>query len=367
MDQNYFSSGLGNLPLIMNAQTRSISAENITGGKGMAAKSTDGAAQKAAAHLGQGWKVSPYFVIKPNTEFCLADIDGSGKIESIWFGGNVSRDYILRFYWDNAQVPAVECPLAEFFAYGWQIDTNNPIKGPFHQLNSIPVVVNPNRGFNCFWPMPFKSHCKVTIENRSEKEYVCFYQINYSLMEIPDNIGYFHAQYRQKCPVDYKEEFVILDDVKGNGQYIGTALFVGLNGAGNWWGEGELKFYLDGDKEFPTICTTGTEDYFGGSYDWDVDGKYTTYTTAYMGMYQVIQSDNLYNHQQRFSMYRWHIMDPIRFQNDIKLTIQDLGWSVVGEKYLARRDDIASVAYWYQDGSSLSKSVLPDCEEMKLV
>lgn len=367
MHQNHFLSGLGDLSLITQAQSRSISAENITGEKGMGGAATNGAAANCAAHLGRGWKLSPFFVIPSKTEFCLADIDGSGKIESIWFGGNVSRDYILRFYWDGVEMPAVECPLAEFFAYGWQKDTENPFQGPFYQLNSMPVVVNPNRGFNCFWPMPFRKHCRVTIENRSEKEYVCYYQINYSLMEIPADAGYFHAQYRQKFPVDYKEEFVILDGVSGKGQYIGTALFVGLNGAGNWWGEGELKFYLDGDREFPTICGTGTEDYFGGSYDWEVDGCYATYTTPFMGMYQVLQSDGLYNHQQRFSMYRWHIMDPIRFQTDLKLTIQDLGWVTPGEKYLARRDDIASVAYWYQDSPALVKSTLPDREELKLV
>jgi hypothetical protein len=317
--------------------------------------------------LGQGWKVSPYYVIAPETEFCLADIEGSGKIESIWFGGSISRDYILRIYWDNQSVPSVVSPLAEFFAYGWQKDTDNPFKGPFYPLNSLPVVVNPNRGLNCFWPMPFRKHCRITIENRSEKEFICYYQINYSLIEIPEEVGYFHAQYRQCLPVFTKKEYVVLDNVSGSGQYVGTALFVGLNGEGNWWGEGELKFFIDGDKEFPTICGTGTEDYFGGSYDWEVDGKYVTYSTPFMGMWQVIQSDQMYNHQQRFSMYRWHIMDPVRFEENIRVTVQDLGWTILGEKYLARRDDIASVAYWYQELPTIEFKKLPSQEEMIII
>lgn len=368
MDQTALMGGLGALPFMSGAQTRSICAENHSGGKGMGAMSTDGAAWGCAEHLGRGWKVSPYYVIPAGEDFLLADIEGPGKIESIWFGGNVSRDYILRFYWDGSETPAVECPLAEFFAYGWQTDgMGKAFSGPFHQLNSLAVTVNPNRGLNCFWPMPFQKRCRVTIENRGPREYVCYYQINYSLCEIPQNAGYFHAQYRQRVPLDYAEEYCILDGVSGRGQYAGTALFVGLNSAGNWWGEGEIKFYLDGDTEFPTICGTGTEDYFGGSYDWEVDGEYVTYSTPFMGMYQIVRPDSLYSHQLRFSMYRWHVMDPIRFQRDLRVTIQDLGWVIPGEKYLARRDDIASVAYWYGANPSLERRTLPTRDELVLV
>ena len=365
--------GLGNLAFLDEGVSRSITAENRTGEKGKGAMATvEGAAWKAAEHLGQGWKVSPYDVIQPGMEYCLADISGQGVIESIWIGGNISRDYILRFYWDGCETPSVECPLAEFFAYGWQKDTanNNPTAGPFYQLTSLPVCVNPNRSLNCFWPMPFQQRCKITFENRSENECICYYQINYCLREIPKNAGYFHAQFRQKMILDYKEEYIILDGVEGKGRYVGTALFVGLNGAGNWWGEGEVKFFLDGDTVFPTICGTGTEDYFCGSYDWEVDRQYTTYNTPYAGMYQVIQSDNVYNHQQRFFMYRSHIMDPIRFTKDIKVTIQDLGWGTPknGKSgYLARRDDFASVAYWYKDSPGLNRRTLPPADEMRII
>ncbi|MDO4273216.1 MAG: DUF2961 domain-containing protein [Eubacteriales bacterium] len=357
---------MNGLEILEKKQSRAVNAENHTGQKGMGGCSTDGAAKACARELGQGWKVSPYFIISPGVEFCLADVEGPGQIESMWFGGNMSRNYILRLYWEGNERPGVECPLPEFFAYGWQKDSDNPFAGPFYPLNSAVVAVNPNKGMNCFWPMPFRKHCRITIENRTEKEYVCYYQINYCLKEIPANAGYFHAQYRQKKGMGYKEEYVILDGVKGSGKYVGTALFAGLNGEGNWWGEGEMKFYLDDDDKFPTICGTGTEDYFGGSYDWEVDGVYEMYNGLYMGMHQLIQSDGLYDHQTRFSMYRWHITDGVCFEKNIKVTLQDLGWKIPGGLYLSRRDDFASVAYWYQDSSALEKSVLPDEKEMFL-
>jgi hypothetical protein len=310
--------------------------------------------------------VSPFFRISPGTEFELADIAGPGKITHIWMGGGISRDYIIRFYWDGQIAPSVECPVAEFFAYGWQKDRGSPVKGPFYQLNSLPVAVNPNRGLNCFWPMPFKGRCRVTVENRGEADYICYYQIDYILQSVPDSIGYFHAQFRQRRPVDYMEEYVILDNVAGCGQYVGTAYFVGLNGADGWWGEGEVKFYLDGDADYPTICGTGTEDYFGGSYDFEVDGRYTAYSTPFMGMYQAMEPESIYDNQRRFSMYRWHIMDPIYFARDIRVTIQDLGWSAPG-KYLARRDDLSSVAYWYQNLSEPNFPALPGREELRIV
>lgn len=361
-------SSLSNLAFLDNAKSRSISAENPTGGKGMGAMATtEGAAWSAARELGLGWKTSPYYVIAPGGEFCLADIEGSGVIESIWWGGNISRDYILRFYWDGCETPAVEAPLAEFFAYGWVSDKylDNPVGGPFDPLVSLAVCVNPNRGLNCYWQMPFRKHCRVTIENRSQRDYVCYYQINYSLQEIPENAGYFHAQYRQKKIVDFKEEYVILDNVSGKGRYVGTAFFPGIQGDANWWGEGEVKFFMDGDTEFPTICTTGTEDYFCGAYDWEVDGEYVPHNSPYAGVSRVIKPDGLYQYQTRFSMYRWHITDPIRFEENIKVTIQDLGWKEPG-LYLARRDEFASVAYWYSDQPGLAASTLPTRDELRI-
>ena len=109
-----------------------------------------------------------------------------------------------------------------------------------------------------------------------------------------------------------------------------------------------MKFYLDGDTDFPTICGTGTEDYFGGAWNFEhPKGQYGSYSTAFLGLPQVISPDGLYRSQQRFGMYRWHIPDPIRFEQDLRVTIQGLGWRKDG-RYLPLQDDIASVAFWYQ-------------------
>ena len=366
MDQNYFIGSLGSIALTSDAKTRSISPENFSGEKAGGGKAVQGTGAHCARELGKGWKISPSVDVAPGETLCAADIEGPGVIQSMWFGGNIGRSYIIRIYWDHQEQPSVECPLAEFFACGWTSHPRDPFRGPFYPINSIPVAVNPNRGLNCFWPMPFRSHCRITVENRSSHVYTSYYQINYALTDVPENAAYFHAQFRMSCPVEGGVHTVV-DGIKGKGQYVGTALFAGLNGAGNWWGEGEMKFYLDGDTDYPTICGTGTEDYFGGSYDWEVDGKYQTYTTPFMGMYQVQQSDGLYSHQQRFSMYRWHIMDPVRFDADLRITLQDLGWKETGDLYLKRRDDLISVAYWYQTLETQPFPQLPDDGELWMI
>lgn len=359
---------LGNLSRYTEAKSYAITAENFTGKKGCGGMATEGTGVLCARKLGQGHKISPSVIIKPGDTFTLADIEGCGAIQSMWFGGKVNSSYILRMYWDDCSYPAVECPISEFFAYGWQKNQDDdPFNGPFYQLSSLPVAVNPNKGLNCFWEMPFRKHAFITIENRSESDYVCYYQINYTITTVPEDSLYFHARYAQSKPMIPGVDHSILEISEAYGQYVGTALFVGLNGAGNWWGEGEVKVFIDGDGDFPTICGTGTEDYFGGSYDWEVDGKYVTYSTPFLGMHQIVYPDGLYTHQLRFSMYRWHIMDPIRFHEDLKITIQDLGWISTGNEYLQRRDDIASVAYWYQNLGGKIVGDLPAADEMIIV
>lgn len=363
---NGLGMNLGNLSLLSNAKSYSISAENPTGEKGKGGMATEGFGLQFNNGLGQGWKVSPCKVIQPNETLELANIEGSGAIQSMWFAGYVGRDFILRIYWDNQEHPSVECPLSDFFASGWANNEGRTHQGPFALLNSLPVSVCPNRGLNCFWEMPFRKRCRITMENRNPKEQYCFYQINYTKTEVPENAAYFHAQFRRTNPIPYKEPYTIVDGIRGKGHYVGTALSIGLNGANKWWGEGEIKFYIDGDEEFPTICGTGTEDYVGGAYDWVVDGQYITYSTPYMGMFQVIQPDGLFISQQRFSLYRWHIMDPIRFESDLRVTIQNLGWRN-DWRFLPRQDDYASTAYWYQTLPTAPFPELPDRDHMEVI
>jgi hypothetical protein len=339
---------LGNLSRLSRAKTRSISAENPTGGKGEGAMA-EASPEGAARDLGRGWKCRPSIPVAPGETVALADIEGPGAIQSMWFGGTiVNRDFILRIHWDGQKEPSVECPLPDFFAMPWSFqDPRGPTRGPFAPVNSLPVSVNPCRGLNCFWEMPFRTHCRITIEGRHPRDTrSCYYQINYTLTDVPDDAACFHAQFRRVNPLPYGEVYTIVDGISGQGHYVGASMGWGINNDG-WWGEGEIKFYIDGDGEFTTICGTGTEDYFGGSYNWDVDGHYTTYSTPFLGMHQVLRPDGLYNSQHRHAMYRWHIMDPIRFEQDLRVTIQALGWTTEG-RFLPGQHDISSVAYWYQ-------------------
>ena len=358
---NGLGTNLGNLYRTSPAQTRSISAENFSGAKGQGGMAKAGD-NPPARELGQGWKVSPRITIKAGQTFTLADIDGPGCIQQIWM--TTSDDWrmlILRFYWDDEKDPSVEVPMADFFASGWAKFDRCPL------FRSLAVCVNPRCAFNCYWQMPFRKRCRITVENLLDNQDLgLFFQINYTLTEVPRDAAYFHAQFRRENPLKTQGLYTILDGVKGQGQYVGTYIAWGSHNTG-WWGEGEIKFFIDGDKDFPTICGTGAEDYFCGSFSFELpgpDGKahYTEYSTPYAGMPQVIQPDGLYDSQQRFSLYRWHITDPIRFEKDFKVTIQDLGWQS-GGRYMKLQDDIASVAFWYQTEPHQKFPTLPGRDE----
>ena len=356
---------MGNLSRLSPARTRSISAENPRGEKERAAMGMEGTGAHFARNIGEGWKVSPSVVVPAGTTYTVADIEGPGAIQSFWIGGSLGRHILLRFYWDGQERPSVEAPITDFFAFFWPDQNQDSSTGRFPTLQSLPVLVAPNRGYNCFWEMPFRQRCRITVENRSDQDAIVYYQVNYALTEVPEDAAYFHAQYRQARPVE-GGVYTLLDGVQGRGHYVGTALGVGINGHGGWWGEGEIKFYLDGDGAYPTICGTGTEDYFGGAYDWMAVGAYNTYSAPYMGMYHVIAPDGRYNSQQRFSLYRWHIPDPIRFESDLKVTIQDLGWR--GDRtYLPRKDDFFSMAYWYQTLPTASFPALPGGYDLEVL
>lgn len=357
---NGLTNDLGSLFRLSDAKTRSISPENLTGekGKGGMAKIGEGSASHAAELLGQGWKVNPYIVIKAGTTFEIANIEGPGAIQQIWMTPTGAwRHAIMRIYWDDMEYPSVECPVGDFFCNGW---------GSFAPVVSLPICVNPGSAFNSYWIMPFRKRCRITMENLDSRDMVLYYQINYTLTEIPEDAAYFHAQFRRVNPLPYKEVYTILDGVKGKGHYVGTYMAWGVNNNG-WWGEGEIKFYIDGDKEFPTICGTGTEDYFCGSYNFEnkATRQYQEFTTPYSGLCQVIRPDGVYNSQTRFGMYRWHITDPVRFDNDLKVTIQALGWRRDGH-YLPLKDDIASVAFWYQTLPTAPFPKLPSLDELEV-
>jgi len=326
---------LGSLPLLGQGRTRSISAENPTGEKGKGGRAMPDPNEtfvnaRAADNLGQGWKVSPFIRIDAGETKTLMDVAGSGIIQHIWLVEGLNRGLVIRFYWDGEESPSVESPAPDFFAVG---------HGRFAPVNSAVVVVNPKNALNCYWPMPFRKHARITLSNETDQDVrLVAYQITYVETEVPAAAGYFHGQYRRASTKD-QNPYVILDGVRGQGRYVGTFLAYTQLEKG-WFGEGEIKFFMDGDDQFPTICGTGMEDYFLGSY-----GLSQVFSTAYSG--NVLPANAKTAEPPQFwSIYRWHIQDPINFDQALRVTLQALGWK--GNKYKKMSDDLSSVAYWYQ-------------------
>ncbi len=352
--------GLSSAFLTSNAKTISLSAENPTGEKGKGGM--------AENHLGVGRKGRACVGIAANETITLADVEGPGIIQHIWITTNANvgpedarfmlRNLILKMYWDNEETPSVECPLGDFFCNGF---------GQFFNVNALPISANPTGGLNCYFPLPFRKHARIEVVNTLDVAGgALFYQVTYSKVdELPDNAAYFHAQWRRTEHITRGQDHVLLDGVKGKGQYVGTYLAISALGR-SWWGEGEMKFFIDGDTDFPSICGTGTEDYVGGA--WCFEGgetkKPACYSTPFLGYYYLEDSNKIdpwFGHNVALhSMYRFHLPDPIRFESDLKVTIQDIGHN--GVKLFERDDDIASVSYWYQCEPHNTFPVLPDVD-----
>lgn len=352
-------------------ESRSITPENPEGSKGGGAKAKS-SPELPCSELGDGWKVRPSVQINPGETYTMAEIDGPGAIKHIWVtccvdgsktlpwfhGRHLWREMILRIYWEGEQTPAVECPLGDFFACGW---------GEFAQVSSLPVCVNPGSSFNCYWEMPFKRKCRITLENRWSETALLYYQIDYEKKDLPEEILYFHTYFHRTNPTKIAQTHEILPHIKGSGCYVGTYIAWGVNNNG-WWGEGEVKFYLDGDTEHPTICGTGTEDYFGGSFNFEnlKTKQYQEYTTPFVGLPQVLKPDGVYRSQQRFGMYRWHITDPVYFHSELRVDVQALGWTPSG-KFRWLQDDVASTAFWYQAQPSSELPAIQSREELEII
>lgn len=332
-------SSVWDVSVARHGRSRSLSAENPDGAPGQGGRATEGTGANAGRDLGRGWKMSPSIELPAGAEADLGRVPGPGVIKHIWLTTSGGwRELVLRMYWDGSAEPAVEVPLGDFFCNGWD---------RFSAVNSVPIVVAPYRAFTCYWEMPFRTSARISLENLAGRPAIVYYQVDYAEIDVAANAAYFHAYWRRENPLREPGTYQLLDEVQGPGLYCGTYLAVGVNSPG-WWGEGEVKFFIDDDDEFPTICGTGTEDYFGGAWNFDVVGDgYTTFSAPFVGLNQVVQPDGLYHSQQRFGMYRWHIPDPVVFERRLRATVQDLGWHRDG-RYLKRRDDMASTVFWYQ-------------------
>ena len=334
-----------------SGRTFSVSAENPTGRKGGGAQASPGDDRHTAAaarKLGRGWKARPCLrEIGPGEEIVLADLDGPGRVLHMWMTveARFLRSTALVVTLDGAPGPSVCVPIGDFFVNG--------IDG-LARVQSIPVAVNPRGGMNAYWPMPFRERMRVAIRNdATEPIPEFFYQITGERGPLPEDVAFFHATWRRSTTAREEPEHVILDAVSGSGHYVGTALVWHQLSTG-WWGEGEMKFFLDGDPpDAPSICGTGTEDYFGGAWGFAKnepgDARPQTYTGPYLGYPQAVYeaTSALGPRPPAHGLYRWHLTDPIRFESDLRVTVQALGWWPDGT-FQPLADDIASTAYWYQ-------------------
>lgn len=282
--------------------------------------------------------------IAPGETLTILDATGPARIVHIWMTAIPELDgwrtAILRMYWDHAEHPSVEVPLGKFFGLGF---------GDSADIISLPVVLAPGPGMNCFWPMPFRRHARVTLTNQGELPFKGFFYIIDLQYDRPmaEDEGYFHASYRQLVPGLGRAPLVILE-ATGEGHYVGA--FVGhRSNTKGWWGEGDDFIYIDGE-EHPSLIGTGTEDYFGGA--WGFFNR--SYNSPYMG-HQITDPPEA---SWENVSYRFHIPDPVPFRRSIRVELErgDLGNT---------SNDHSAVAFWYQrQPASEPVSQLPPMEEM---
>lgn len=326
--------------ILSDDKTFAFSAENPTGER-------NGGTQGEDCE-----KLHPTVTIHPGQTEVLADVEGPGIIQNMWFTGYTGRRFILRIYFEDQEHPCVEAPLSAFFGCAYD-EVFSDRDGRYPVLDSAVMLVAPGRGYNSFFEMPFKKRCRITMENRSDEDKDLYYMITGARCEVPENIAYFHASYRQEHPVTKGRAYTVIDGIKGKGQFLGVTFAAGIHGDDPCWVEGEAKMYIDGDR-YPSINYTGTEDYFTGSYAFGHDiemKKYQTFSGHYSGLFAVLGSDE---EDQKFLLYRFHIPDPIHFEKSFRMTFDDLGWKG------PRADDYTSVAYWYQSLPSAELKALPE-------
>ncbi len=319
-------------PYLLNSpvESRSISYENPTGAPGEGGK--------AASKLGVGRKGSPAKHLKPGEVSVLCDIKGPGVIRHIWVttrGEPVNlRSMVIRARWDDQKHYSIECPLGDFMGIA---------HGHVRAYQSAVHSVGERAGMNVWLPMPFARRAYITMTNEADKPSVLFYQIDYTINDaLPADVGRLHVLFRRENPTTLKKDFELLPKRTGTGRFIGS--IIGIHAlSGSWWGEGEIKVYMDGDKEFPTICGTGSEDYVGLS--WGIQQTPFLYNGCSL------------NENNYICMYRWHLPDPIFWKKEARITIQQIGWR---NGLYERQDDWSCATFWYERTPSAPLPPLPD-------
>ena len=306
--------------------------------------------------------------VPPGKTHVLANLKGPGIVTHIWMtflgpephpwapnGAANHREMVLRIFWDGRKEPGVEAPVGDFFASAF---------GQRMAVNSLPVAVEGGASYNCFWPMPFARSARIEIENDGDKPIaLLYYNVDWLEQDrLPPDTPYFHAQYRQDCPLKEGGGDYLIFEGEGRGHYVGTVLAVRSRSPG-WFGEGDEKIAIDDDAE-PTVWGTGTEDYFLCA--WGL----RTCSFPYFG---VPYTDGGHVLGGRTCAYRWHLADPIVFQKKLRVAIERMGWISIDENpkhestsWNERQDDYSSVAFWYQVGEPKRFAKVPPCAERRL-
>lgn len=313
-------------------RSRSISFENPTGEPGQGGK--------AVSALGVGRKGAPNREIPPGETVGLCDIEGPGMIRHFWMTtSNVKnhlRSVVVRAYWEGQDHPSIECPLGDLMGFAHAKVT--AYQSAVHSVSSA-------RGMNLWLPMPFTKRARITFSNEGDKPVTLFYQIDYTLGDKHSHdVGRLHCLFRRENPTTLKQDFELLPQRRGSGRFIGSVVGVHALSSG-WWGEGEIKMYFDGDKGFPSYCGTGTEDYAGQG--WGVQPSPYLYNGCSM-------SDNSF-----YSFYRWYLPDPIYWQKEGRITIQQIGYKK-GFGLVDRSDDWSCATFWYEPSPSAPLPPMPD-------
>jgi hypothetical protein len=319
--------------LDMGLVSRSICFENPTGAPGQGGQ--------AASQLGAGRKGAPAIDLKAGQEVQLCDIKGPGTIRHIWMTTSNNpmnlRSLVVRAWWDGQAHPSIECPVGDFMGFA-----HGRVVGYFSAVHSL----GRNAGMNIWLPMPFNEKARLTLTNDGKETVPLFYQIDYTLGDShPSDVGRLHVLFRRANPTTEKQDFELLPQRTGKGRYVGALIGIRNLHPGQWWGEGEIKVYMDGDTEFPTIVGTGSEDYVGLSY----------------GMQQTPYFYNGCNLDENnfVSMYRWHLPDPIYWKKEARITIQQIAW----KNGLAEvQDDWSTATFWYEPVPSAPLPALPDVQ-----
>jgi hypothetical protein len=321
-----------NAPYNLNTpvQSRSISYENPTGAPGEGGK--------AKSNLGVGRKGSPAKELEPGETSVLCDIKGPGVIRHIWMTTRSNpvnlRSMVVRARWDDQKHCSIECPLGDFMGIA---------HGQVRAYQSAVHSVGQNAGMNLWLPMPFAKRAHITMTNEGAKKSVLFYQIDYTINDrLPEDFGRLHVLFRRENPTTLKKDFELLPARKAAGRFVGSVIGIRALSPG-WWGEGEVKVYMDGDTEFPTICGTGSEDYVGLS--WGIQQTPFLYNGCSL------------NENNYVCMYRWHLPDPIFWKKQARITIQQIGWK--GGLY-ERQDDWSCATFWYEPLPSQALPPFPD-------